>query len=71
MDFFYDVRRPPIVGWSKRVPFTCEVCQKPGMGPPNSRVHGGKCRKQRQKGINKRAAEKRKVKLRREKMATA
>ena len=60
MDFLFD--EPPrrrAAGWNKASPFTCMVCGQPGMGPPNTRVHQGNCRKVRQHQINVKSEEKR------------
>jgi hypothetical protein len=40
----YDTAKPPILLVQRRVEYVCSVCKKPGMGPPNARVHPGRCR---------------------------
>lgn len=56
----YDLNKPPVMLPVRVAAFTCEVCHRPGMGPPNARVHPGECRRERVRQISQRSAARRK-----------
>jgi hypothetical protein len=53
----YSLSKPPILLASRKVSFVCEECKKPGWGPPNTKVHSGKCRVAHTKKIAARTME--------------
>ena len=62
----YSLAKPPIMLISRTVTFTCAVCQRPGIGPPNAKVHQGKCHTLHTKKLMQRNAERRKLRSLRE-----
>ncbi len=40
----YDLSKPPIILVQRKEAFVCGICKKPGVGPPNTLVHPGRCR---------------------------
>ena len=64
----YHLDRPPVLLPERTESFTCEVCHKPGWGPPGSKVHPGGCRLTWARANARRNARKRRAKMK-EKMA--
>ena len=59
-DSMYDLRRPPIMLIARMLPFTCAICHRRGMGPPNVKVHPGRCHEEHTRQKAKRNAERHK-----------
>lgn len=59
---FYSIYKPPLILVNPVRPFICEVCHRKGKGPPNARVHSGRCREQHNRDIAKRNADRRRLK---------
>lgn len=64
----YSMSKPPLLLMARRVTFTCEECHKTGVGPPNTRVHSGKCRVAHTRKIAARTMERQKSRKARAKM---
>lgn len=56
----YNFNRPPIILQVKLVEFICRVCNRPGLGAENAKVHQGHCREEWNRRNSKRTADRNK-----------